>query len=97
MPDVTGSWKGKYGGRPLNLRITAQSGSRLAAQFDVLAGPQTWKTVELSGTVDAAGRVSLSDPGTGWTLTGTTAGDALTGSIRHPDLRRPMDVKATRR
>jgi len=97
MPDVTGTWKGKYGGRPLTLRIDGQTGDRVSASFDVLAGPSTWKTISLTGRVRADGGIALSDPGTGWSLDGMTAGNALTGSIRHPDLRKPMALKATRR
>ena len=97
MPDVTGTWKGKYGGRPLTLTIQGQQGERVSGSFDVLAGPSTWKTIVLSGRVQADGSIVLSDSQTGWSLAGRAVDNALTGTIQHPDLRKPMALRASRR
>jgi hypothetical protein len=97
LPDLKGTWKGKYGGRPLTLTIDGQQGDRVTGSFDVLAGPSTWKTIEITGQIRADGSIAMSDPQTGWTLTGRATDNALTGTISHPDLRKPMALRASRR
>ncbi len=97
MPNVQGTFAGKYDGRPLRLRIVTQSGDRITGEMDVLAGPAVWKTVPMSGRVGADGGIHLADPSTGWTLDGMVTSKGLSGSIEHPKLPKPMSVSASRR
>ena len=102
MPDVQGNWSGKYssgkyGKRPINLRIQEQSGDRITGEMDLLSGPQNWKTIPLAGRLSADGTIVLSDATTGWTIKGQVTGNTLAGTIRHPNLRKAMALNASRR
>jgi len=96
-PQLTGAWTGRYGGRPLTLRVVRQTDGRVQAEIDVLAGGQSWRTFELSGSVSAGGALSLNEAGPGWQVTGQATARSITGTLSHPDLRKPMALKAERR
>jgi serine/threonine-protein kinase len=90
---VMGTWQGRWAGRPITIRIQRQSGTSIAGSLEVFQG-QGIRTIELMGTVDAAGALSLSEAGGGWTIRGTAQGGAFDGTIQAPQMRKPARLSA---
>lgn len=88
-----GTWQGRWAGRPITIRIQRQSGTSIAGSLEVFQG-QGIRTIELMGTVDAAGALSLSEAGGGWTIRGTAQGGAFDGTIQAPQMRKPARLSA---
>ena len=81
VPRLVGTWTGTANRRPATLRFTSQSGTSLKAELQLTLG-STDRVVELSGQLNpSTGALRLEESGgEGMVLTGTLAGDALSGS-----------------
>jgi serine/threonine-protein kinase len=90
---VMGTWQGRWAGRPITIRIQRQSDTAVAGSLEVFQG-QGIRTIELVGRVDAAGALSLSEAGGGWTIRGTVQGRAFDGTIQAPQMRKPARLSA---
>lgn len=78
IPSIKGTWSGRWNGRPLTLRVEAQSGTSVRARVEVLLGttPRGWSA---SGTFDGT-KLSLAGDD-GFVMTGTLSGGAFAGTV----------------
>jgi hypothetical protein len=77
--------------------VVRQTDGRLQAEIDVLVGGQSYRTFKLTGSVSTGGALSLAESGEGWRVTGQVTEANITGMLSHPDLRKPMPLRAARR
>lgn len=78
IPSIKGTWSGRWNGRPLTMRVEAQSGSAVRARVEVLLGttPRGWSA---SGTFDGT-KLSLAGDD-GFVMTGTLTRAAFAGTV----------------
>ncbi len=95
-PDVSGTWQGQANNRPLVLRVLEQESDRLVAEV-VFTGGSAERSIQVVGRVDAAGNLSLQEPGgAGLTLTGMVAGGSLSGAYMRAGQRKSLSWSAQR-
>lgn len=96
-PDVAGTWKGNWGGRPLSIRMSG-GGESVKAELDVLVGT-AYRTYNLRGRIKPDGTLSLAG-GAGaeaWMVNGTISGGQLTAMVMQGDKGKPTSFTAKRK
>jgi hypothetical protein len=96
IPNLKGTWDGRWAGRPLRLIIKGQDGDRLVAEVEIFVGT-TYRTFTVSGKIDAeTGQIRFWEVGgTELSLQGTLNGQSMSGTLSRKGQRKPQQWNAT--